>query len=47
MTNLENRIKEMEKFIKKVEALQRRALMQIAKEEKAPIQEKEQLRYIG
>ena len=47
MTNLEKRIKEMENFIKKVEALQRKALMQIAKEERAPVQEKEQLRYIG
>jgi len=47
MSKLEKRVKEMEKFIKKVEDLQKKALMQIAKEEKAPIEGKEQLRYIG
>ena len=47
MSNLEKRIKEMDRFIKKVEALQRKALMQIAKEEKAPVKGDEQLRYIG
>lgn len=47
MSRLEQRVKDMEKFIKKVEGLQRKALMQIAKEEKAPIKEEEQLRYIG
>ncbi len=47
MGRLEDRVKEMEKFIKKVEALQRKALMQLTKEEKAPVKGKEQLRYIG
>ncbi|MBU0899153.1 MAG: proteasome assembly chaperone family protein [Nanoarchaeota archaeon] len=44
---LEDRVKEMEKFIKKVETLQRKALSEINKSEKAPVNEKEQLRYIG
>ena len=47
MTKLEERVKEMERFIKKVEDLQKRAVMEIAKEKKAPVKEKEQLRYIG
>ncbi len=47
MSKLDKRVKEMEGFIKKVEELQKKALMQIAKEEKAPVQGKEQLRYIG
>ncbi|MFQ5647905.1 MAG: PAC2 family protein, partial [Candidatus Aenigmatarchaeota archaeon] len=47
LSRLEERVKEMEKFIKKVEELQRKAIMEIAKEKKAPIKEKEQLRYIG
>jgi len=47
MSKLDKRVKEMEGFIKKVEDLQKKALMQIAKEEKAPVQGKEQLRYIG
>ena len=47
MSKLEKRVKEMEGFIKKVEELQKKALMQIAKEEKAPVKGKEQLRYIG
>jgi uncharacterized protein (TIGR00162 family) len=47
MSSLEKRVKEMEKFIKKVEDLQKKALTQIAKEEKAPVKGKEQLRYIG
>jgi len=47
MGRLEERVKEMEKFIKKVEELQKKALSQIAKEEKAPVKGKEQLRYIG
>ncbi|MBL7206395.1 MAG: proteasome assembly chaperone family protein [Candidatus Aenigmarchaeota archaeon] len=47
MNRLEERVKEMEKFIKKVEELQRKALMQISKEERAPVKGKEQLRYIG
>jgi uncharacterized protein (TIGR00162 family) len=47
MDKLEDRVKEMESFIKRVENLQRKALMQISKEEKAPVSEKEQLRYIG
>lgn len=47
MSKLDKRVKEMERFIKRVESLQRKAIMQIAKEEKAPVSEKEQLRYIG
>jgi len=47
MTKLEERVKELEKFIKKVEELQRKAIMEITKEEKAPVKGKEQLRYIG
>ncbi len=47
MTRLEERVKDMEKFIKKVEELQRKAIMEITKEEKAPVKGKEQLRYIG
>jgi uncharacterized protein (TIGR00162 family) len=47
MSKLESRVAEMEKFIKKVESLQKKALMQISKEEQAPIEGKEQLRYIG
>ncbi|UCD07492.1 MAG: proteasome assembly chaperone family protein [Candidatus Aenigmatarchaeota archaeon] len=46
-TKLDKRVAEMEKFIKKVEDLQRKALTQISKEEKAPVKGKEQLRYIG
>ena len=47
MAQLEQRVKDMEKFMDKVENLQKKALMQIAKEEKAPVSGKEQLRYIG
>jgi uncharacterized protein (TIGR00162 family) len=47
MSKLEGRVAEMEKFIKKVENLQKKALMQISKEERAPVEGKEQLRYIG
>ncbi len=47
MSKLDQRVKEMEHFIKKVESLQRKALMEITKEEKAPVKGKEQLRYIG
>ena len=47
MDKLDERVKEMEKFIKKIENLQKKALMQISKEEKAPVEGKEQLRYIG
>ncbi len=46
MSRLEDRVKEMEKFIKKIETLQRRAVMEIAKEEQ-PEAKKEELRYIG
>ncbi|MCK4714876.1 MAG: PAC2 family protein, partial [Candidatus Aenigmarchaeota archaeon] len=46
-SKLEQRVKEMEKFIKRVENLQRKALMEISKEAKAPVTGKEQLRYIG
>ena len=34
-------------IMKKVENLQKKALMQISKEERAPVEGKEQLRYIG
>jgi proteasome assembly chaperone (PAC2) family protein len=47
MSKLDKRVADMEKFIKKVEDLQRKALTQISKEEKAPVEGKEQLRYIG
>ena len=47
MSMLEEKVKEMEKFIKKVENLQKKAIMQIGKEESAPVEGKEQLRYIG
>jgi len=47
MSKLEGRVAEMEKFIKKVETLQKKAIMQINKDEKAPGEAKEQLRYIG
>ncbi|MCK4714201.1 MAG: proteasome assembly chaperone family protein [Candidatus Aenigmarchaeota archaeon] len=47
MSKLEQRVNEMEKFMKKVESLQKKALMQISNEERAPVQGKEQLRYIG
>ena len=47
MSRLEKRVKEMEKFIQKVEDLQKKALMQISKEGKAPVKGKEELRYIG
>lgn len=47
MSKLENRVAEMEKFMKKVESLQKKALMQISKDERAPVEGKEQLRYIG
>jgi uncharacterized protein (TIGR00162 family) len=50
MSKLESKVKEMEKFIKKVETLQRKALTQITKEaEKGATGGKagDQLRYIG
>jgi uncharacterized protein (TIGR00162 family) len=47
MSKLEQRVADMEKFMKKVENLQKKALMQISKEERAPVEGKEQLRYIG
>ena len=47
MKRLDERVKEMEKFIKKIESLQRKAIMEISKDEKAPVKGKEQLRYIG
>ncbi len=46
MSRLDKRVKEMETFIKKIEDLQKKALMQLEKAEK-PSEEKEQLRYIG
>lgn len=47
MNKLDEKVKEMEKFIKKIEELQKKALNQIANEEKAPVMGKEALRYIG
>ncbi|MEM5871431.1 MAG: proteasome assembly chaperone family protein [Candidatus Aenigmatarchaeota archaeon] len=50
MKKLDEKVKEMESFIKKVETLQRRALMEIAKGEVSEEKEKkteEQTRYIG
>lgn len=47
MQKLEGSVKEMEGFIRKVESLQKKALEDIQKHEKAPIDGKEQLRYIG
>lgn len=48
MAKLEEKVKEMEKFIKRIEALQNKALMQISKEASAPMKGgSEQLRYIG
>lgn len=47
MDKIEERVAEMEKFIKKVESLQRKALMQMSKGDKAPVEDKQQLRYIG
>jgi len=47
MSKLDEHVKEMEKFIKKIEDLQRKALLQINKDDAAPVIEKEQLRYIG
>lgn len=44
MSRLDKRVKEMEKFIKKVEALQKRALMQMTKDVKTSPDE---TRYIG
>jgi len=46
MGELEERVQEMEKFIKKIEALQRKAVMDMLKQEKGE-PEKEKLRYIG
>jgi len=49
MKKLDAKVKEMESFIKKVEALQKRALMEIAKSEEGAKEQKgeEQTRYIG
>ncbi|MBN2042909.1 MAG: proteasome assembly chaperone family protein [Candidatus Aenigmarchaeota archaeon] len=48
MTKLEKKVKEMENFIKKVEALQKRALMDITKStQQKGAKGDEQLRYIG
>ncbi len=48
MSKLDKRVEEMEKFIKRVEALQRAALEQVTKEVgKAPVKEEDQMRYIG
>ncbi len=45
MGKLEKKVEEMEEFIKKVESLQRKAIMEMAKTSKAP--SGEELRYIG
>lgn len=47
MDKIDERVAEMEKFIKKVESLQKKALEQMTKGDKAPIEDKQQLRYIG
>lgn len=47
MARLDSSVKEMEGFIKKVEALQKKAIEDIQKHERAPVEGKEQLRYIG
>ena len=47
MSKLEKKVKEMEKFIKKIEDLQKRALLQMAKSEHVSSKGVEQLRYIG
>ncbi len=47
MSKLEGRVEDMEKFMKKVDNLQKKALQQISKDERAPVEGKEQLRYIG
>jgi len=47
MARLDSSVKEMEGFIKKVETLQKKAIEDIRKQERAPVEGKEQLRYIG
>ena len=47
MGKIEERVAEMEKFIQKVESLQKKALAQISKGDKAPVEDQQQLRYIG
>ena len=47
MDKIDDRIAEMEKFIQKVESLQKKAFMQMSKGDKAPVEDKQQLRYIG
>lgn len=47
MSKLDKRVKEMETFIRRVEMLHKRALMQMSKEGQAPVEEKDQMRYIG
>jgi hypothetical protein len=46
MSGLESRVKEMERFIKKIEDLQKKAVMEIVKEGRPPAK-KDELRYIG
>lgn len=45
MSKLEKKVEEMEDFIKKVESLQRKAIMDMSKTQKPP--SGEELRYIG
>ena len=47
MTKLDKKVKEMEGFIKKVESLQKKALMDITKVHEKPSKKEETLRYIG
>jgi len=47
LSKLDERVKEMEKFIKKIESLQRKAIDELSKGGKAPVKGKEQLQYIG
>ncbi len=47
LARLGERVNEMEKFIKKIESLQRKAVMEIAKDEATPVVRKEEMRYIG
>ncbi len=48
MKKLDQRVKEMEKFIKRIEGLQKAAIEQVSKEiGKAPVKEEDQMRYIG
>lgn len=47
MSKIEKKVKEMEDFIKKLESLQKRALMDLTKAHEKPEKKDESLRYIG